>query len=90
MEAIEPDAARADQHNARPAPSEPDWKEIAHALYLTARTAGCRCEYERNGSGVPVWFKDDAGGIGRKLIKQCSRCVGIESYEVAAAERVAA
>jgi hypothetical protein len=59
------------------------WQAIAAALYPAAKSAGCRCEYERNGAGVPVWYPNEAGGIGRKLIKRCSRCLALEAYEVA-------
>jgi hypothetical protein len=51
--------------------------------YQLARIAGCRCSYERNSSGVPVWYPNEAGGIGRRLIKQCSRCHAIELFEAA-------
>lgn len=61
-----------------------DWRAIADALYLAARTAGDRCEYERNRAGVPLWFQNSAGGIGRKLITRCSRCTALNMYEEAA------
>lgn len=67
-----------------------DWRALADALYLVARSAGCRCEYARNTAGVPLWFPNDAGGIGRKLIKRCSRCVAKEAYEAAAGIEVSA
>lgn len=60
-----------------------DWRAIAAALYPAARTAGCICEYERTKGGVPVWFPIEGGGIGRKLIKRCSRCIAIEMHETA-------
>lgn len=62
---------------------EIDWRAIAAALYPAARTAGCLCQYERNSAGVPVWFPTEAGGLGRKLIKRCSRCIAIEAHETA-------
>jgi hypothetical protein len=61
------------------------WRAIADMLALVARTAGCRCEYERNGAGVPIWFPNEAGGIERRLIKRCGRCVALETYNAAAA-----
>lgn len=63
--------------------TEPDWPAIAAALCLVARSAGCRCEFERTKGGVPIWFPDDHGGIGRKLIKRCSRCIALERYDEA-------
>jgi hypothetical protein len=60
-----------------------DWRAIAEALYPAARTAGCICEYERTKGGVPIWFPTEGGGIARKLIKRCSRCLAIEMHETA-------
>lgn len=60
------------------------WEKIAAQLYGVALSAGCRCEYERNAAAVPVWFPDDHGGIGRKLIHRCSRCEAIDAYREAA------
>lgn len=59
-----------------------DWREIAAALYVVARA--CTCDYERNSAGVPLWFPMEGGGIGRKLIHQCSRCAARSEYEAAA------
>lgn len=63
-----------------------DWRAIAEALYPAARSAGCTCSYERTKSGVPMWFPIEGGGIGRKLIKYCSRCKALEMHETAIAE----
>ena len=55
---------------------------LIERMYLTLKSsAPCRCQYERNSAGVPVWFKNEDGGIGRKLILQCSPCRVIEEYE---------
>jgi hypothetical protein len=62
-----------------------DWRAVAEALYPVARISGCRCDYERNAAGVPIWFKNDAGGIGRRLLKRCSRCVALDLFEAAIA-----
>jgi hypothetical protein len=63
--------------------TEPNWREIAERLYPVAMRSGCLCEYERAKGGVPMWFPMEGGGIGRKLIKQCSRCVVDELYRSA-------
>ena len=63
--------------------AQSDWRAIADVLYGSVRTAGCRCEFERNRAGVPLWFPNDAGGIGRKLVKRCSRCVALDLYQAA-------
>jgi len=60
-----------------------NWRAIAEALYPAARTAGCLCEYQRTPGGVPMWFPTEGGGIGRKLIRRCSRCQAIEMHETA-------
>lgn len=62
-----------------------DWRQIADALSLAARTAGCRCEYERTKGGVPIWFPMEGGGIGRKLIRRCSKCLAVDAYDEAVA-----
>ena len=64
-------------------PEPPDWRSIADALSIVVRSAGCRCEFERNASGVPVWFPNEGGGIGRKLTHLCSRCAAIAAYTTA-------
>lgn len=60
-----------------------DWREIAIALYPAARTGGCTCAYERTKGGVPIWFPAEGGGIVRKLIRRCSRCIALEMHETA-------
>lgn len=62
--------------------TDPNWQAIAQKLATVAR--GCTCEYERTKPGVPMWFPDSAGGIGRKLIKQCSRCAALDEFKAAA------
>lgn len=61
-----------------------NWRAIADALYPAARTAGCTCDYQRTAGGVPMWFPMEGGGIARKLIKRCARCIAIEAYEATA------
>lgn len=61
-----------------------NWRAIADALYPAARTAGCTCDYQRTAGGVPMWFPSEGGGIARKLIKRCARCIAIENYEAIA------
>jgi len=58
-----------------------DWQAIAAQLYPIARLAGCRCEYERNAAGVPVWYPAEGGGIERRLLKRCSKCEAVAAYE---------
>lgn len=58
-----------------------DWKVIAEALYPAARSAGCNCDYARTKGGIPVWFPSEGGGIARKLIKRCARCLAIDLHE---------
>jgi hypothetical protein len=62
--------------------SKVNWQALAAQLYPAAKSAGCRCEYERNGAGVPVWYPAE-GGLERRLIQRCSRCVAILAYEAA-------
>jgi hypothetical protein len=51
-------------------------------LYLSLRAKPCSCEFERTAGGVPIWFvNSENGALERKLIKQCSRCAGVEEYE---------
>ena len=62
--------------------SEPNWQAIAALLYSVAKTAGDRCEYERNAAGVPIWYLNpESNQLERKLITKCSRCIALESYE---------
>jgi len=56
--------------------------ELTHRMYLMIKASQCRCEYERNAAGVPVWYASaDGSGLVRKLIKLCSRCELIADYE---------
>jgi hypothetical protein len=64
--------------------AEPDWKAIAEQLYVTLNAFGCTCEFERNRTGVPLWHPDTGGGIGRRLIKICSKHQACNVYELAA------
>jgi hypothetical protein len=64
--------------------ADQDWKAIAEKLYLTLNAFGCTCEFERNKSGVPLWFPMEGGGIGRKLLKRCSKHQACNEYELAA------
>lgn len=64
--------------------SDPDWREIAAQLYAVAKTAGCRCDYERNGMGVPTWYiNPETNTLERKLVAECSRCKALAVYELA-------
>jgi hypothetical protein len=48
-------------------------------LYLSLRSmSSCSCTYKRDGRGVPVW---DGIPLARVLMKQCSRCAGIQMFE---------
>jgi len=55
---------------------------LLNQLYLVAKSSGCRCDFQRTGSGVPQWFPDSGGGIGRKLVRLCARCQAIAAYEI--------
>ena len=63
--------------------SEPDWESLARMLYPVAVTAGCRCEYERNGAGVPTWYPTEVGVIERRLVQRCSKCLAVDAYKAA-------
>jgi hypothetical protein len=56
-------------------------RQLLDQLYIVAKTAGCLCEFERTKSGVPIWFPIEGGGIGRKLIKRCGKCLAVEAYQ---------
>jgi hypothetical protein len=60
-----------------------DWRAIADGLSPAARNAGCRCDYERNSAGIPMWFPVEGGGIARKLIRRCSKCIAVDVYDAA-------
>lgn len=53
---------------------------LERQLYLSLKAMPCRCAYARNPRGVPVWEGVPAA---RVLVKRCSRCAAVESYEAA-------
>jgi hypothetical protein len=62
-----------------------EWKLLAAMLYGPLKSRQCLCDYERNSKGVPIWVTPEGGGeIMRKLIRQCSRCAALSTYEAAA------
>lgn len=62
---------------------------LIHRLYLALKAFPCRCAYERNTKGVPLWSPVDGGvGIERRLISKCSRCTATEEYETLFPERI--
>lgn len=45
-------------------------------MYLALHAMPCRCVYERNALGVPVWVGND-----RVLVEQCSRHKATDAFE---------
>ena len=51
---------------------------LERQLYLSLKGQPCRCQYERDKRGVPIW---EGIPLARKLISRCTRCVAVEDYE---------
>lgn len=51
---------------------------IERQLYLSLKSAMCRCQFERDKLGVPVW---SGVPLGRVQIFKCTRCVAVDEYE---------
>ncbi len=56
-------------------------ERLTRQLYLALKAMPCRCAYERNAQGVPLWTKESGGKLTRRLIQQCSRCQAVDEYE---------
>lgn len=52
--------------------------ELTLKLYASLRVMPCRCEYLRNGLGVPIW---SGNPLQRTLTKMCSRHVACNEFE---------
>lgn len=63
-----------------------DWRALAEELYLPLKVSPCRCQYERNAAGVPLWSGEP---IERRRTYHCGRCKALDAYEEAAAEATA-
>lgn len=56
------------------------WRVIADRLYASLKSMPCRCQYERNSAGVPLWT---GVPIERRLVHHCSKCKAMDMYEAA-------